>query len=439
MPRLTSSDREDVQITKSLNWQAMLIDAFCPEISEDFSEHAKEAAMGGKQKRAALRRHCFDGVLPVIENACGSLFKSLNMKEMKARNAKLLRILRQAADDSHKLWRQGIISKLLTLPHFARPFTIKDNELEPHPTMLLEEDDIRSDGWSIYLVVKPSIQVRGDAKGVFGKWRTLHAATVMLASAKDVENVREQIENEGVPKYSISVEISDDETGGSDAAKNPGNGQTVQPSSADRNVKNMELIAGLPTDAIALSHGAGSHGGGENDHSKSRPHNHIDDGNEKETDSSVSSEPASMSTPHKYPPLNFSITIDSHRDTLKANDTDARTATMESKITSMNTTGADRGRRKTRDAMSEYLPSRPTPEPAPRMERKHRLDNDDKKKRTGESAAAAVSTNDSHGTGKQNKAECKKRKRSSDQQESENPKKQAAEQKVNAAGQRALS
>jgi hypothetical protein len=134
-----------------------------------------------KEQLRTLQTKSFDRLAKHLESSCAGVLKSLNPKETTQRTKHLNRILTTAGTVSFRLWAQGYKIACQSLGRTGKTFMRASPDMEPHFTMLLDDDDMSRDGQKVQLVVKPRIDAYGNDEGTyFGERRTLDPATVLL-------------------------------------------------------------------------------------------------------------------------------------------------------------------------------------------------------------------------------------------------------------------
>lgn len=199
-PGLTSVGGTPQQASAA-KWQAMLAQT----LRALHGQKDTDSKGTNKEQLRKLQAIYFDRLTKRLEDSCAGVLKSLNPEEIKQRTKQINNILKAAGNLSFRLWAQGYEIACLSLGRLEKTFTKASPDMEPHLTMLLDDDDTTKDGQKIHLVVKPCIDAYGNDEGkYFGERRTLDPATVLIC--------RHRMEMLDSP-MNIAQELPDSHTG----------------------------------------------------------------------------------------------------------------------------------------------------------------------------------------------------------------------------------
>lgn len=107
---------------------------------------------------------------------------SADERVVEKRHDKLLEIIRNAGNLSCSLHAHKAQVVVQDKHFYDMPFKIGANEMEPHATHRLDDDDESLDGREIALVVQPGIFLYGNEHGEnYDEYRVLLESTVWIA------------------------------------------------------------------------------------------------------------------------------------------------------------------------------------------------------------------------------------------------------------------
>lgn len=110
-----------------------------------------------------MRESYYDQLATSIEIGRASvLFKPLKDAALKNRHRELVDMIRMAGILSGSLWKQKTNIECFG---FHGPFNIWNPDIEPHPTLLLDNDDESRNGDDVLHVVEPGIRAFGNSHG----------------------------------------------------------------------------------------------------------------------------------------------------------------------------------------------------------------------------------------------------------------------------------
>jgi hypothetical protein len=132
-------------------------------------------------RETILEPHYTGLSMKFLSHVAHGMFKELSDADAGKRERELKSIYREAVKLSIRLWKQATHPLPDITKTFQEIFTRSSNNMQPHSSMLLDEDDVSCDGRLVDMVIEPGLFAYGDAHGQhYDMRKTWMKATVLI-------------------------------------------------------------------------------------------------------------------------------------------------------------------------------------------------------------------------------------------------------------------
>ena len=140
-------------------WRSLTLRAFDPP-QEDAS-----ANLALFQESAQRKASYYSYLTKKFNDVYSNLYRPLAPADAQRRHADLQAIISSTGDAFTMLARQRVRISASARRHEGSPFQSSSNEIELHPSLWSEEDELKADGKPVHMVVQPAILAFGDEEG----------------------------------------------------------------------------------------------------------------------------------------------------------------------------------------------------------------------------------------------------------------------------------
>lgn len=149
---------------------------------------------------ARLQRHYANLATKFLDSVAIGILKRVNIADTVKRRKELESIYREAGNFSICLWKQKTHMRVDICRALQDKFSSCSDSMQPHSSMLLDEDDDSYNGRSPDMIIEPGIFAYGDAQGKNYDMRKYWMKATVLLFDKNLKQELQPLTEADVPK-----------------------------------------------------------------------------------------------------------------------------------------------------------------------------------------------------------------------------------------------